>query len=411
MKLGILVLLLIPFGVRLNAITLIVGADAQYKTIKSALLACNDNDTIVVSEGIYKEGNLIISKKIVFIGQPGAILDGESQYEILSIKSSNVVVKGFKLQNSGFSTLNDPGAIKVYDAHNVVVENNILENNFFGIYIQYGQNCVIKNNQIHSTGTEEQKIGNGIHCWKSDSLLIIGNEVGGHRDGIYFEFVTNSLVWRNKSKRNVRYGLHFMFSNSDSYIANQFIANGAGVAVMFSKEVRMYNNYFKENWGEAAYGILLKEISDSEILANTFEQNTAALYLEGASRMIIEKNSFVKNGWALKMQASCIDNKVSLNNFFSNTFDVSTNGTVVLNSFNQNYWDKYEGYDLNKDGVGDIPFHPLSLFCVLSERNPTMMFIFRSFIVDLLDKSEKLLPSITPMNFVDEKPMMKSYSL
>jgi nitrous oxidase accessory protein len=102
---------------------------------------------------------------------------------------------------------------------------------------------------------------------------------------------------------------------------------------------------------------------------------------------------------------------ITQNNFVGNTFDVSTNGTLVLNTFDQNYWDKYEGYDINKDGVGDVPYHPLSLFSVIVETNPPAMLLFRSFMVSLLDKSEKLLPSLTPENFVDKQPYMRSIKL
>ena len=34
------------------------------------------------------------------------------------------------------------------------------------------------------------------------------------------------------------------------------------------------------------------------------------------------------------------DNIIQKNNFIKNTFDVSTNGTLLLNIFSQNYWDK-----------------------------------------------------------------------
>ena len=113
----------------------------------------------------------------------------------------------------------------------------------------------------------------------------------------------------------------------------------------------------------------------------------------------------------MKVQASCLDNIIEKNNFLNNTFDASTNGNLVLNTFNYNYWDKYEGYDLNKDKIGDVPFHPLSLFSVLIEKNPPTMLLFRSFMVTLLDKSERLIQSLTPNNFQDEKPMMKAYNL
>ena len=95
------------------------------------------------------------------------------------------------------------------------------------------------------------------------------------------------------------------------------------------------------------------------------------------------------------------------NNFVNNTFDVSTNGTVVMNEFRFNYWDKYEGYDLDKDKIGDVPFHPLSLYSVLVEQNASVMLLFRSFLVDMLDRTEKIIPSLTPESFVDDQPLMK----
>ncbi|MBK8699701.1 MAG: nitrous oxide reductase family maturation protein NosD [Saprospiraceae bacterium] len=402
---------LVLFCFHVHADTLQVGRGKKYSSIKSALEVAHNGDTVMVFPGDYREGNIIIKKAIVLTGINRPLLDGLKKSEVLSIKSDSVTVKGFRVVRSNFSTLEDPAAIKVYDSNYVVIEDNILEDNFFGIYIQYGRHCAIKNNVIKAYGKDEQMIGNGIHCWKSDSLLIIGNNVSGHRDGIYFEFVTNSLIWRNVSHFNIRYGLHFMFSNNDAYISNVFKNNGSGVAVMFTKHVRMFNNHFMENWGDASYGLLLKEISDCHILGNKFTKNTAAIYLEGVSRAEISRCTFEENGWGMQIQASCMDNHIFDNDFIRNTFDVSTNGDLVLNSFYENYWDKYEGYDLNKDKTGDIPYHPLSLFSMIAESNASAMLMYRSFVVMLMDRTEKIMPSITPDNFVDNQPRMKRVNL
>jgi nitrous oxidase accessory protein len=95
----------------------------------------------------------------------------------------------------------------------------------------------------------------------------------------------------------------------------------------------------------------------------------------------------------------------------SNTFDVSTNGSLVLNKFEQNYWDEYEGYDIDKNNIGDVPYRPLSLFSMLVEKNPPTMLLYRSFIVSLLDRSEKIIPTLTPDNFIDEIPSMHAIPL
>ena len=388
-----------------------VGSQHVFKTILPALKFAKNGDSILVEKGFYKEGNIIINKEIYFLGRDFPTIDGDRKFEVLSIKSNNVTVKGFKIQHSGYATMDDPGGIKVYDSHHVTIIDNLVYDNFFGIYIQYSKNCIIKNNKIIAFGKEEQEIGNGIHCWKSDSLQIIGNYVSGNRDGIYFEFVTNSVIWRNISANNIRDGLHFMFSNEDAYFSNIFENNGAGVAVMYTKKVVMMNNTFKDNWGDAAYGLLLKDISDATIFNNRFINNTSAIFMDGGNRIIVEKNTFKANGWGLKIQASCMENVIENNNFLGNTFDVSTNSTLVQNKFISNYWDKYEGYDLNKDGLGDVPYRPLSLFSVIVESNPPAMLLFRSFMVTLLDKSEKILPSLTPENFIDNTPLIHALKL
>ncbi|MBP9790797.1 MAG: right-handed parallel beta-helix repeat-containing protein, partial [Bacteroidia bacterium] len=165
------------------------------------------------------------------------------------------------------------------------------------------------------------------------------------------------------------------------------------------------------NWGDAAYGLLLKDISDSYIEGNIFVKNTSGIHMEGASRIQLGKNIFKNNGWAIQIQASCMDVNVSHNNFLGNTFDVATNGTLVMNTFNNNYWDKYEGYDLNKDSYGDVPFRPISMFSMIIANNPQTMILFRSIMVSLLDKTERIVPTLIPENLKDEHPFMKPIAL
>ena len=406
MKKTVIILLTLLYWNGILANIILVGPSKKIQTIKQAIALAQNGDTILVTPGTYREGNLIIAKQLTLKGLNYPVLDGQNRFEVLSIKSNNVVVDGFKIIHSGVSNIDDYAGIKVYDSREVEIKNNILEDTYFGIYLQYAKKCMIANNQLTAYNNNEQESGNGIHCWKSDSLNIVGNKVTGHRDGIYFEFVTNSLIKQNLSFNNIRYGLHFMFSNNDTYVTNSFLGNGAGVAVMYSNKVKMLNNTFKENWGDAAYGLLLKEISDSRIIGNYFEKNTSGIYLEGASRIQVNHNEFKNNGWAMKIQASCMDINVEENNFIGNTFDVGTNGSLVLNSFNSNYWDKYEGYDLNRDKVGDIPYRPVSMYSMIVEKNPPAMMLFRSFITSLLDKTEKLIPSLTPENLKDNTPLM-----
>jgi nitrous oxidase accessory protein len=307
--------------------------------------------------------------------------------------------------------MNDYASIKIIDAQNVIIENNTIDQSYFAIHVANTQNALISNNTISGTPKTEQTSGNGIHLWKCDKIIVENNKVQGHRDGIYFEFVTNSTIQNNNSHNNIRYGLHFMFSNNDAYLQNTFNNNGAGVAVMFSHHVLMYGNLFEYNWGASAYGLLLKEISDSHIINNHFTKNTIAILMEGTNRIIVNSNVFNNNGWAARVQASCADNEFHHNNFLGNTFDVATNGTMMMNRFYNNYWDKYEGYDMDKNNIGDIPYHPVSMYSMVVEQNPNSLILLRSFMVSLLDKAEKAIPSFTPENLMDEQPYIKPLAL
>src|SRR5690606_20939938 len=222
---------------------------------------------------------------------------------------------------------------------------------------------------------------------------------------------THSLISDNHSEQNRRYGLHFMFSHDNEYRGNAFVDNGAGVAVMYTTGVKMIDNTFGNNWGAASYGMLLKDIRDSEVSGNRFLQNSTGIFMEGSSRIKFQNNLFRENGYAVRLQASCDDNVFEFNNFSGNTFDVVTNGSLVLNTINNNYWDRYEGYDLNRDDIGDIPYRPVSMYSMIVERMPTAVLLWRSFLVFLLDRAERAMPAMTPENLKDEPPSMKPHDL
>lgn len=403
---------LLFFPVLLFSNILKVGKNDQYPTIKAAVAAAKSGDTIIVESGIYKEGNISIDKPLSLIGVGRPVLDGQMKYEILSFRANHIVLKGFKIINSGEDEIVNIGAVRLYDSHFSTIENNIFENNYFGIYIQRGYRCLIQNNKITSKrATSQERSGDGIHAWVSEELWIKNNYIEGHKDGIYLEKVVNSYVFHNYSKKNLRYGLHFMFANNNVYVNNTFDDNNAGVAVMYSNNVGMAGNNFINNWGDASYGLLLKDISFSKIKHNRFQNNTTAILLDGVTKIDFFKNDFENNGWGMKISSNCMENKIINNNFINNVFDVSTTGSMTMNDFKKNYWDKYEGYDLNKDKIGDVPFHPLSLYSVLVENNPAVMLLFRTFFVDLLDKTEKIIPSLTPENFVDQQPLMQKIKI
>ncbi|KAB7726821.1 nitrous oxide reductase family maturation protein NosD [Rudanella paleaurantiibacter] len=399
--------LLLLFPLLASARTVVVGPSGPVHTIRQGLAQAAPFDTLLIQKGLYREINLMVDKPLVILGQNYPVVDGEKKGEIFTIRAADVTVQGLELRNVGRTSTIDWAAVKILSTRRVRVVGNRIRNAYFGVYMSASDNCLVRQNDIAGSPQEEQTTGNAIHAWKCDSLTILNNHIRGHRDGIYFEFVTHSTIRQNYSHGNIRYGLHFMFSHENSYFYNTFRENGAGVAVMYTRKVIMRHNHFEQNWGSAAYGLLLKDISDSQIEQNTFRKNTVGIHMEGTSRINCRNNRLTENGWGMRIQASCNDNVFSQNTFIANTFDVATNGTTVFNTFDRNYWDKYEGYDLNRDGRGDVPYHPVSLYSMIIEQMPHGVVLLRSFIVTLLDRAEKVIPSLTPEALVDANPLMK----
>lgn len=408
---SILLFLLCFIALFANAKTIRVGQKEKIKSIRNAIQLAQPGDTLLISHGSYSEGNIIIEKSLTIIGEGFPVLSGENKFEIFTIHAQNVLIKGLKFKDTGIASINDIAAIKVLDSKFLRITGNQFEKTFFGIHISNSSNVWIEDNTLKAEAVTEHQIGNGIHLWKCNHITVNNNNVSGHRDGIYFEFVTNSLITNNYSKGNMRYGLHFMFSHNNEYRNNTFIDNGAGVAVMYTTGVKMINNVFEKNWGSSAYGLLLKDIRDSEVTGNKFLSNSVGIHMEGTSRISFSKNTFYQNGYGVRLQASCDDNTFTNNNFSANTFDMATNGTLVLNKVTSNYWDRYEGYDLNKDNIGDVPYHPVSMYSMVVEQMPTAVLLWRSFLVFLMDRAEKAIPAITPENLKDDTPLMKPYDI
>ena len=319
----------------LNARTLTVSPDGPLRTLAAAVESARPGDHILVKPGTYYETDILIDKALTITGEDFPVFDAQAQEgkEILIIAADSVTVEGLLLRNVAKSYLKDLAALRVRRHRHFTIRDNRLEDTFFGIYLEKASDGLVTGNAIIGRAVNEASSGNAIHAWHCNRLRVEDNTVWQHRDGIYFEFVNESDIRGNRSERNVRYGLHFMFSNDNQYTDNIFRENGAGVAVMFSKKIDMVGNRFEQNWGRASYGLLLKEIYDAEIRDNVFDRNTIGINIEGATRVVYRRNVFDGNGWAIRMAGGCLDNELTANNFVTNSLDLVVNGNINNNTF------------------------------------------------------------------------------
>ncbi|MCB9263326.1 MAG: nitrous oxide reductase family maturation protein NosD [Flavobacteriales bacterium] len=399
-------LLLCIFQFQIYAATTKVCSTCNVKNIGKAIELAAPGDTIQIEKGIYKEWDIKLDKPLTIIGKNNPVIDVNNKGYGLIFGADSITVIGLTIRNIGQSYTKDYAAIHLHKNKNFIISNCVLENVFFGILCEKSNNGLIEKNTVSSNAVREASSGNGVHLWHSNNVTIRNNELHHLRDGIYFEFATDCSIENNYSHNNLRYGLHFMFSHGNLYKENVFTQNGAGVAVMFSKEITMLNNKFLDNMGAASYGLLLKEINDSKIEANLFNKNTIGIFIEGSNRVEYRKNIFSENGWAIKVAGACYSNSFLNNDFLNNSFDVSYNSQVNDNRFNHNYWSEYSGYDLNNDGLGDVAYRPVKLFSYVVNNTPETIILLRSLFVMILNFSEKITPIFTPDNLVDEHPQM-----
>ena len=386
---------------------IVVSPRGPVRSITEAVRRARPGGRILVKAGIYREPTILVDKPVTIVGEGRPVLDGQGAREIMTVTADSVTVRGLVFRDVGSSYREDRAAIRVQEASDCIIDGNRFERAFFGIYLARVSGCRITHNTILGHPTTEAASGNGIHLWTADHITIADNTIRGHRDGIYFEFVHFSEVDRNLSEDNLRYGLHFMFSDQCRYRDNVFRRNGSGVAVMYTKQVEMTGNRMEQNWGAAAYGLLLKEIADVRLERNVFSRNSTGLVADGTTRLTVINNRFADNGWAIKLDANTQAGRVAANDFIGNTFDVATNGTSTDTVLEGNYWDAYRGYDLKRDGYGDVPFRPVRLFSMLVARNSPALILLRSTFVALLDAAERVVPALTPDALADSRPAMR----
>lgn len=378
------------------------------RTIQQGVNAVDEGGTVVLHAGLYAEHDIVISRPMQIWGAPdyASVVDAEKRGHVFIVNAAHVTLRGLTLRNPGVAAIRDVAAIRIENTHHCLVDDNRITEATYGIYLAKVADCTVIRNEVitHRVGGVDS--GSGIHIWQSNTIQVVGNKVSGHRDGIYLEFTSASSVVANESTHNLRYGLHFMFSHQNVFERNQFIGNESGVAVMYSRDIVMQANRFEQSFGAASYGLLLKDISGSRIIGNLVKANTTGMFVEGVTRTLIQENDLIDNGWAVRLFSSSENNTFMGNNFINNTFELSAMPGWTRNVFAGNYWSLYRGIDMNRDGIGDSPYRPVRLSAVWVQSVDGASLLLHSFFLALVDQAEAVIPSITPVDIVDERPLI-----
>jgi nitrous oxidase accessory protein len=379
------------------------------QSISEVLRRVDPGDVVRLTGDEYHE-QLLIDVPVVLTGDDMPVIRGGYEGNVVHVTAAGTVIEGVHVSEAGPQLTKDLACILV-EADSVTIRDSLITESLHGIYVKGGNEALISGNRIEGRlDLIEADRGNGIHLWNSHGNRIVGNEILNVRDGIYFSFANRTEVERNHV-HDVRYGLHYMYSNHNSFSDNLFEQNVAGAALMYSEEILFSRNTFARCRGYRAYGILLQSMSEVTARSNLILDNSRGIFLNNADTNRFEGNDVVDNDLAIQLNGGCDNNIFVRNNFLDNLsellLDVSDRETRWADDDLGNHWSRYRGYDLDGDGVGDVPFSIQNVFQVMETRVPEVRFYLLSPAAEVLRAAEKALPILSLGDVEDPLPAMR----
>ena len=377
----------------------------------AALRTAVAGDVIVLGRGLHA-GPLRIDREIVLRGEPGAVVQGQVRGSVIEVTAARVRVEDLEVRGSGNRVITADAAFRVTNAPGVVIRRVIARDVLYGVYAERSESLSVLDSRLRGRvrPLDEAGSGNGIHLWYSHDALLRGNTVERFADGVYLSFANRTHVVDNRLQDQGRYGLHTMYCQENRLERNLFTRNVAGCAIMFSNGLNVTGNDFVHNRGSRTYGLLLRDCSAGAFTENTFADNTIAVFMDNSNRNHIRENLFQDNGWGLLVFSSCAGNETARNVFLNNDYPVALDMRRSDNRFDDgtvgNFWSENGPYDLDADGVSDIPYSPVSAFAFLSKQYPDLSVLAKSPAVAAITVAERVFPALRPSEVVDNRPLV-----
>ena len=426
-----------------HAERVVVSVDQPLQTVVDAL---SDGDTVVLKEGEHR-GPLEIRRRIIVEGEPGALIVGPGQGSVVVIEAAGAVVRGLTIRGSGRDLEKlDSGVFIEKSATGAVVEGNRVEGNLYGVYIHGAADAIVRRNEI--VGIAQGRMndaGNGVSVWDAPGAKVLENDFRFGRDGI-FSIASRKNVFSGNRFRDLRFAVHYMYTNDGEVTGNVSIGNAVGYAVMYSHRLLVRGNLSD---GDRDRGFLFNFANGSLITGNVVlgrlqpaerwtrvgmhnrEMREHGLVddrqpggtLQAGARIGPEKCVFIYNtnhnrfrdNWfegceiGIHFTAGSEGNQIVGNAFVRNRNQVKYVGTRYLDwsvEGRGNYWSDNAAFDLNGDGIADTTYRPNDLIDKVLWTAPQAKVLANSPAVQVIRWSQAQFPALLPGGVVDSHPLI-----
>ena len=399
-------LLLLTLG---SLISLPAMADG-YPELQPLIDAAEENSTLVLPPGTYA-GPVYINKPLIIDGENKVTIDAGGKGSVIYVDSDGTTIRNLHLTNSGNSHNDIDAGVQVRGNFNVI-KDNVIDNCLFGVDLQQSEFNIVRRNTISSKDVELGVRGDAIRLWYSFNNKITDNIIRNSRDMVVW-YSRDNIIAHNDARYG-RYSLHFMYSQYNVIEENHFTNNSVGIFLMYSDGVVLRNNYVAHAVGPTGVGVGMKETSDITLEGNQLLYNAHGISLDVSpyqpeSKNYIKNNLIAYNNIGVRFLNDWTGNVFSENRFKSNITPIAVGdgASAQRNEWEVNYWDAYEGFDTNNDGIGDTPHELYSYADRIWMDVPPAQFFKGSPILEVIDFLERLAPFTEPTLVLrDTRPLL-----
>ena len=382
------------------------AAAPAVSSLQARLDAAAPGARIEVGPGVYA-GDLHIDRPVTLVGRGRPLLLGSGAGTVVSIRADGVVLEGFDIDGRGGGDLGSDSSGVHVAARGVAVRDCRIFRTLFGVYLRQADGSSVERCEVRGIREKEAgEKGSGIHVWNTDGYRLSGNTITETRDGLYLQSSPHGVITGNRA-RDLRFGLHYMFSDDNRFEDNVFENAAAGAALMYSKRIVFRRNRFLHNRGFASVGLLLKACDELLAESNLIADNARGIFLEGSYHNVFRGNLVAESDTAIVLYDSCADNRFEGNSFVANLTPLSLIGRRTDTLFRGNYWSDNEEPDLDGDGRADRP-HRLSSVFDHFRGNLTAADLFtQGFAAAALGIAERTFPVLEPVAVEDGAPLSR----